>query len=45
MHLPSVDMCVDGLDFLDGNRGRIELSVVFTFWFLLIVPTNGKGIF
>lgn len=42
MYLPSMDMCIDGLDSLDGNRGRIEPSIFFTFWFLLIIPSSRR---
>ena len=42
MYLPSTDIYIDGLDSLDGNRGRIEPSIFFTFWFLFIIPISGR---
>ena len=37
-----MDIYIDGLDSLDGNRGRIEPSIFFTFWFLFIIPISGR---
>ena len=42
MYLPSTDIYIDGLDSLDGNRGRIEPSIFFTFWCLFIIPISGR---